>query len=570
LGSVNAQEENTDLSQLQALLKLPGAQELLASLKEKDAESSDAPTAAPVESPVEAPVETPAEVPVDTPVEAPVEVAESAPVDQAVDVDIDDSVRVIPGQMAAAEEGESVVTNPVIDTNLTLSPGVEPLNQTSQLNATVTPELVTVTTANQEVANVTVTTANVANVTTTILPSNATVIADLNPLQPVEQLDERLEDEDEPESVPPTETPVAEVPVEPESEPSVEEPTEAVEEIDSDSVVTETATSEPDASAVFNNLSAEEQTALLAKLQAATQPDIDLKMSNTDMILGQINAGAASLATEVAVNATQSAVNATEAAPTKSSIVEEVTEELGAYGSRAEEVADAPMMMTGTNPEVYGGEPQEPEIEEPVLAEDSAIEDMETQMEENLDEFDALDDLSDETEKDDEYYESYDSYEDDDDWEDDYDDDEDGWDEWDEDGDGLDIYEIDQDDELDEEPRNHYDVAYREKALEDYENILEQQEEAFETEQEAEAAQYNFAFFMILFITVFTGGYYAYGKIREKFFPASSSVSDYITKKWRYWDQEQQYTPLPKEDGDVKQSVSSEPKADEDWDNENW
>jgi len=498
LGSVNAQEENTDLSQLQALLKLPGAQELLASLKEKDAESSDAPTAAPVESPVEAPVETPAEVPVDTPVEAPVEVAESAPADQAVDVDIDDSVRVIPGQMAAAEE------------------------------------------------------------------------ADLNPLQPVEQLEERLEDEDEPESAPPTETPVAEVPVAPESETIVEESTEAVEEIDTDPAVSETATSEPDVSAVFNNLSAEEQAALLAKLQATTQPDIDLKMSNTDMILGQINAGAESLATEVAVNATQAAVNATEATPTESSIVEDVTEELGAYGSRAEEVADVPMMMTGTNPEVYGGEPQEPEIEEPVLTEDSAIDDMETQMEENLDEFDALDDLSDETEEDDEYYDSYDGYEDDDDWEDDYDDDEDGWDEWDEDGDGLDIYEIDQDDELDEVPRNHYDVAYREKALEDYENILEQQEEAFETEQEAEAAQYNFAFFMILFITVFTGGYYAYGKIREKFFPASSSVSDYITKKWRYWDQEQQYTPLPKEDGDVKQSVSSEPKADEDWDNENW
>jgi len=570
LGSVNAQEENTDLSQLQALLKLPGAQELLASLKEKDAESSDAPTAAPVESPVEAPVETPAEVPVDTPVEAPVEVAESAPADQAVDVDIDDSVRVIPGQMAAAEEGESVVTNPVIDTSPTLLPGVEPLNQTSQLNATVTPELVTVTTANQEVANVTVTTASAANVTTTILPSNATVIADLNPLQPVEQLEERLEDEDEPESAPPTETPVAEVPVAPESETIVEESTEAVEEIDTDPAVSETATSEPDVSAVFNNLSAEEQAALLAKLQATTQPDIDLKMSNTDMILGQINAGAASLATEVAVNATQAAVNATEATPSEPSIVEDVTEELGAYGSRAEEVADAPIMMTGTNPEVYGGEPQEPEIEEPVLTEDSAIEDMETQMEENLDGIDTLDDLSDETEEDDEYYDSYDGYEDDDDWEDDYDDDEDGWDEWDEDGDGLDIYEIDQDDELDEVPRNHYDVAYREKALEDYENILEQQEEAFETEQEAEAAQYNFAFFMILFITVFTGGYYAYGKIREKFFPASSSVSDYITKKWRYWDQEQQYTPLPKEDGDVKQSVSSEPKADEDWDNENW
>merc|ERR1719204_632284 len=179
--------------------------------------------------------------------------------------------------------------------------------------------------------------------------------------------------------------------------------------------------------------------------------------------------------------------------------------------------------MTGANPEIYGGEqPQEPEVEEPAMTEeDSAIEDMETQMEENLNEFDALDDLSDDAE--------------------------------DEDGDGLDIYEIDQDDQLDEEPRNHYDAAYREKALEDYESILEQQEEAFETEQEAEAAQYNFAFFMILFITVFTGGYYAYGKIREKFFPASSS---------------QQYTPLPKEDGDVKQSVSSETKADEDWDNE--
>ena len=114
-------------------------------------------------------------------------------------------------------------------------------------------------------------------------------------------------------------------------------------------------------------------------------------MSNTDMILGQIDAGAAALATEAAVNAT-------EAAPTEPSVAEEVTEELGAYGSRAEEapVEDAPMMMTGTNPEVYGGEqPQDPEVEEPAMTEeDSAIEDMETQMEESLNEFDALDDLS--------------------------------------------------------------------------------------------------------------------------------------------------------------------------------
>ena len=126
--------------------------------------------------------------------------------------------------------------------------------------------------------------------------------------------------------------------------------------------------------------------------------------------------------------------------------------------------------------------------------------------------------------------------------------------------------------------------------------MLEDEQDVFDQEQEAEAAQYNFAFFMILFITVFTGGYYAYGKIREKFFPQSSSVSDYIARKWRYWDQQvhklnvvsfyvgmleklqneiltnlqQQYTPLPKEDGDVKQSVSSEAKPDESWDNENW
>ena len=48
-------------------------------------------------------------------------------------------------------------------------------------------------------------------------------------------------------------------------------------------------------------------------------------------------------------------------------------------------------------------------------------------------------------------------------------------------------------------------------------------------------AGYNFAFYMILFITFFTGGYYAYGKIKDKFFP-QSTVSDYVKKKWRYWD----------------------------------
>ena len=58
-------------------------------------------------------------------------------------------------------------------------------------------------------------------------------------------------------------------------------------------------------------------------------------------------------------------------------------------------------------------------------------------------------------------------------------------------------------------------------------------------------AGYNFAFYMILFITIFTGGYYAYGKIKDKFFP-QSTVSDYVKKKWRYWDdrRSQVYTNL--------------------------
>ena len=60
-------------------------------------------------------------------------------------------------------------------------------------------------------------------------------------------------------------------------------------------------------------------------------------------------------------------------------------------------------------------------------------------------------------------------------------------------------------------------------------------------------AGYNFAFYMILFITFFTGGYYAYGKIKDKFFP-QSTVSDYVKKKWRYWDdrRSQVYTTLVK------------------------
>merc|ERR1711892_1275216 len=201
-----------------------------------------------------------------------------------------------------------------------------------------------------------------------------------------------------------------------------------------------------------------------------------------------------------------------------------------AFGSRAEEPY---MMMTGTNPEVYGGETEDltPVTDKPLFTDDAVVvydqasELNEPDMDENA--------LADE-EINEDSFDPYDDYDEDDEWEGEY---EENYDEGEFDED--DLYSLDQDDNLDDEPRNHYDAAYREK-LEDYENVLEEQEAVFETEQEAEAAQYNFAFFMILFITVFTGGYYAYGKLREKFFPQSSS---------------QQYTPLAKEDGDVKQSV---------------
>ena len=80
------------------------------------------------------------------------------------------------------------------------------------------------------------------------------------------------------------------------------------------------------------------------------------------------------------------------------------------------------------------------------------------------------------------------------------------------------------------------------------EEALEQrEEEIFDEAMDEGKAGYNFAFYMILFITFFTGGYYAYGKIKDKFFP-QSTVSDYVKKKWRYWDdrRSQVYTRLVK------------------------
>ena len=112
----------------------------------------------------------------------------------------------------------------------------------------------------------------------------------LNPLQPVEEVsDERLEDEDEPESAPSLQEPVsAELPSTPVIEEAVEQPLaqtpdEGVEAVTNtetvpaaspeseQSAIPEVTESEPesDASAVFNSLSTEEKIALLAKLQVS-------------------------------------------------------------------------------------------------------------------------------------------------------------------------------------------------------------------------------------------------------------------------------------------------------------
>lgn len=125
-----------------------------------------------------------------------------------------------------------------------------------------------------------------------VAPTNVEVANEqpLNPLQPVEEVsDERLEDEDEPESAPSLVEPVsAELPSTPLIEQPVEQPLaqipdEAVEAVTNtetlpaaspeseQSAVSEGTENEPesDASAVFNSLSTEEKIALLAKLQVS-------------------------------------------------------------------------------------------------------------------------------------------------------------------------------------------------------------------------------------------------------------------------------------------------------------
>merc|ERR1712134_154958 len=98
------------------------------------------------------------------------------------------------------------------------------------------------------------------------------------------------------------------------------------------------------------------------------------------------------------------------------------------------------------------------------------------------------------------------------------------------------------------EARNHYEAMYNSQ---NEESLEQREEEIFDEAMDEGKAGYNFAFYMILFITIFTGGYYAYGKIKDKFFPQST---------------DQKYALLPKEDGDVKQSASSNDKPEA----ENW
>lgn len=171
--------------------------------------------------------------------------------------------------------------------------------------------------------------------------------------------------------------------------------------------------------------------------------------------------------------------------------------------------------------------------------------------------------------------EAYDD--DDDDWEDDYDGDYDGdYDEYDEED--YDDYEEYEDEygtyKLDEEESSGFgsllgsdsffdsadsneqavdvdssildDVArnYRLQELEDI-------EDDFNDQVEEEMANWNFAFFLIIFVLVVSGGYYVINLIRTKFFPKNQS-----------------YALLPNADEDVKQAVSSDAK--EEWNNDDW
>ena len=200
-------------------------------------------------------------------------------------------------------------------------------------------------------------------------------------------------------------------------------------------------------------------------------------MANTEMVTGQVAAAEPAL---LASTAAAPAVNVTEApveTQTEAAAVESDSP-IEAYGSRAEE---PDMMMTGTNPQVYGGETEEATLvtEKPLFIDDAVVDDKEddqTEDSEMIDEPDMDENVEldvDESDLGDEKineFDPYDDYDEDDDWEEEYEenydegefeDEDDGWTQWDDD-DEDDLYEVDQDDDdnLDDEPRNHYDAAY--------------------------------------------------------------------------------------------------------------
>jgi len=112
----------------------------------------------------------------------------------------------------------------------------------------------------------------------------------------------------------------------------------------------------------------------------------------------------------------------------------------------------------------------------------------------------------------------------------------------------------------------NYRLAEERRITEEIEDI----EEEFHEQKDAEKANWNFAFFLICFVVVSSAVYYVYNLVRMKFFPKNVSLKEYLTKRWRYWDNDesQTYSLLPENDQDIKQSVSSDQK--EEWNNDDW
>ena len=210
---------------------------------------------------------------------------------------------------------------------------------------------------------------------------------------------------------------------------------------------------------------------LIILFQASSLPDINLKMANTDMITGQVAAAEPALMT---TTTTSPVVNATETPVESQTEAVEAEEDspIEAFGSRAEE---PDMMMTGTNPEVYGGETEDltPVTDKPLFTDDAVVvndqasELNEPDMDENV-ELDVDENALADEEINEDSFDPYDDYDEDDEWEGEYEenydegefeDEDDGWTQWDDD-DEDDLYSLDQDDNLDDEPRNHYDAAY--------------------------------------------------------------------------------------------------------------